>query len=263
MAGFDPRKALHWSAFFVAWLLSGQAAHADSCSMPPSAAHASVRHVIDGDTLELVDGRRVRLIGIDTPEIGRQGKPSEPFAEAARDRLRELAGGRVRLVEGLEPKDRHGRALAYLFDPDGRSLEAALLREGLGFALALPPNVSMAGCHASAERVAREARRGLWQSSPVVAATALQAGGFQLVRAQIRQVERAGRYFWLETDGLLVLRVDPQDLPALGVADVQGLRGRSVIARGWVIDRRREGGVKAGFKPFMLPVRHSLMLELQ
>ena len=55
---------------------------------------ATVRHVVDGDSVILADDRPVRLIGINAPEFGRDGRPDEPLAVAARERLRELAQGR-------------------------------------------------------------------------------------------------------------------------------------------------------------------------
>lgn len=230
--------------------------------MPAGARSVDVRLVIDGDTLELADNRRVRLIGVDTPEIGRRGKPSEPFAEAARDRLQMLSGAQVRLIEGSEAKDRYGRTLAHLFDASGNNIEATLLREGLGFALAVPPNDAMIGCHLNAEQEARRAGRGLWGGRPITPASSVQQGGFQLISAEIRKVSAAGRYLWLDTDGPVVLRIDREQFANFGLGAPDALLGRSVVVRGWVIDRRSQGRLKAGFKPFMLPVRHPAMLEL-
>lgn len=100
-----------------------------------------VAHVVDGDTLDLdaPDGQwrrtRVRLWGINTPELGREeeGRPAEPGAEEARQRTRELAMGR-RVTLELEPsrvRDRWGRLLAFVKLPDGTLLNEQLLIEGL------------------------------------------------------------------------------------------------------------------------------------
>lgn len=100
-----------------------------------------VTRVVDGDTLDLdaPDGEsqttRVRLWGIDTPELARpsQGTSAEPFAEQARDRARELADGRtVRItVEPSRLRDRYGRLLVFVELPDGSSLNEQLVVEGL------------------------------------------------------------------------------------------------------------------------------------
>jgi len=98
-----------------------------------------VARVIDGDTIDLDrrdgehDTTRIRLWGIDTPEVGRDGRPGDPFADAAEQRTRQLvAGQRVRvLLEPHDLRDRFGRVLAYLELPDGSILNERLLVEGL------------------------------------------------------------------------------------------------------------------------------------
>ena len=72
MALLGSRKALLWGAFFIASLLASPAL-ADYCNRPDIGQRGSRKRVIVGDTRDLVDGRRVRGIGIYAPEIGRQG----------------------------------------------------------------------------------------------------------------------------------------------------------------------------------------------
>ena len=83
--------------------------------------------VIDGDTLDTPSGR-VRLFGIDTPELG------EACATEATNRLSELAGDSVRLEDGPRLFDQFGRRLAYVYTEDGLSIDEILIREGLGTA---------------------------------------------------------------------------------------------------------------------------------
>ncbi|HDZ56799.1 MAG TPA: thermonuclease family protein [Pseudomonas xinjiangensis] len=263
MATRDIRKALHWGAFFVCWCFVLPVL-ADGCVMPVGAEPVTSRFVIDGDTLELGDGRRVRLIGINAPETGKQGKPSEPFANAAKTRLQTLVqAADIRLVVGVEAKDRYGRTLGHLFDADGKNIEEQLLRDGMGFALAVPPNLALIQCHGDAERHARQIKQGVWQQSPVIEAAQVRKGGFQIITGRIESTSRAGGYVWLELDGSVVLRVGKRDRHYFGSLELDGLLGRRVEARGWVIDRRGNSSVKAGYKPFMLPLRHPVMLELE
>ena len=104
--------------------------------LPPltAAAHTegvTVRHVLDGDSVILTDQRQVRLIGINAPEFGKDGRPDEPLAAAARDRLRELVQGKnVRLVLEEEQRDHYGRWLAHLQLPDGTRSRKSCLRKG-------------------------------------------------------------------------------------------------------------------------------------
>jgi len=249
-------------AFFVAWLFSGVLL-ADPCQLAERGELVASQFVLDGDTLQLTDGRRLRLIGLDTPEIGRRGEPSQPFSQAAKRRLQELAGASgLRLVVGTEGRDRYGRTLGHLFSADGYNLEARLLEEGLGFAIAVPPNTVLARCHLDAERRARSARLGLWGESPIKPVADLQAGGFQVLRGRIQSFNEAGGHLWLELDGPLVLRIGRDDREQFS-APTPAWLGREVEVRGWVIDRRGQRSLRPQHKPFMLPLRHPLMLEMK
>lgn len=223
--------------------------------------------MIDGDTLELTDGRRVRLIGIDTPEIGRRGEPSEPYAQAAKKRLQQLveASG-LRMHTGEEPRDRYGRILAHLHTADGNNIEAQLLEEGLGFALVVPPNAALADCHGRAERRARSLDRGVWSRSPVIRASAVEEGGFTIINGRVESASEGGGHLWLELDGPVTLRIGRDERKAFDASLMEESPGtwvgRQVEVRGWVVDRQRKGQSSKAYKRFMLPVRHPFMLEI-
>lgn len=127
-----------------------------------------MRRVIDGDTVELADGRLVRYIGIDTPESrrvkdGRWIEDPEPFAaEATEANQRLVQGRRVRLEYDLERLDRHGRTLAYVFVGEV-FVNDALVRGGFAQPLTIPPNVKHAAAFQAAAAEARREGRGLWQ----------------------------------------------------------------------------------------------------
>ncbi|KFX71361.1 nuclease [Pseudomonas taeanensis MS-3] len=257
------KKASLVGAFFVfvLYLAPAQA----FCPAPGKVPSVKVQHVVDGDTLRLVDGRKVRLIGLNAPELGRNGRSAEPFAEAARRRLRELVAasdGRVSVQLGRETKDRYGRTLAHLYDARGRNLEAQLLAEGLGYLVAIAPNVALVECQLLAERSARQAGLGLWRQSPVQTPGQLRRGGFALVRGQVERVERNRGGVWLELGDSLVVRVAPQSLGAFDLGALRALVGSRVEVRGWVVDRSRRGGVKPGQARWMLSLNHGAMLEV-
>lgn len=257
------KKALLSSAFFIACLLATPL-YADICQAPGAGEAVSSRFVIDGDTLELADQRRVRLIGVDTPELGRRGEPSQPFAQAAKKRLEQLVRQPgLRLYLGEQAQDRYGRTLAHLYGAGGQNIEAQLLSEGLGFALAVPPNSALVACHQAAERQARTARRGLWRDSPVKRAADIAAGGFALISGRVVSASEAGGFLWLELDGPLVLRIGQEERTLFPQGAPASWQGRPLEARGWIIDRRGQRGLKEGQKRFMLPLRHPSMLEIQ
>ena len=146
------KKAPWVGAFFVlsVWLTP---AWADNCDPPQQTEQVKVRYVSDGDTLILSDNRKIRLIGINTPEVARKEKPAQPLAIRARDRLRQLLfqqGSQARLLYGEQQTDRYGRKLATLWLPDDRNLAAELLREGLGWMVAIPPNTRFIDCYQQA-----------------------------------------------------------------------------------------------------------------
>lgn len=258
MALSSAQKALHWGAFFIVWILAGPAV-AELCGIQASARPVAVisKYVIDGDTLELTDGRRVRLIGIDTPEIGYRGQPSEPFAKKARAELERLVkGADLQLVVGKQSKDRYGRTLGHLY-VDGVNLEAQLLRDGLGFAVGIAPNLALLDCHMQQEALARQKRLGLWESSPVKPAAKVASGGFQVIRGQVVRIERTGRYVWLDLDGPVTLRLNSAGLERFG--DVAKWTGRTLEVRGWVVERKP----RRGHKRFMLPLIEPRLTHLE
>jgi micrococcal nuclease len=119
---------------------------------------AYARYVIDGDTIVIDGGDKVRYIGIDTPEMG------ESFAEAARERNISLVNGkRLRLVIcPEEPRDKYGRLLAFVYS-DGVFVNRLLVSEGLARKLMIPPcGLPVAQEFMALEREAKEKGLGLW-----------------------------------------------------------------------------------------------------
>jgi micrococcal nuclease len=120
--------------------------------------------VVDGDTIVLDHDEKVRLIGVDTPELHHPVKPVQYFAREARDRVRVLAGGqRVWLEYDQTRRDRYGRTLAYVFLADGTLLNLRLIEEGYGFAFTKYPfRGDYMRRFRRAEQSARQGDRGLW-----------------------------------------------------------------------------------------------------
>lgn len=138
---------------------------ADSASHAPdqkvSVPRLCVR-VIDGDTLELEGGDRVRLIGVNAPESVDPRRPVERFGMEAAEFTRRLAEGKaVRLEYDGETRDQFGRTLAYIYLPDGSLLNAEIVRQGYGSAYTRFAYRRQAE-FVLLEREAREHGRGLW-----------------------------------------------------------------------------------------------------
>jgi micrococcal nuclease len=127
------------------------------------------RHT-DGDTLRIsIDGteEKVRLIGIDTPESVKPNSPVECFGKEAAAHLERLVptGTPVRVVLDVEPRDRYGRLLAYVYRAaDGLFVNVAMAADGYANVLTIPPNVAHTEDVRMAVTDARTAGRGLWSA---------------------------------------------------------------------------------------------------
>ncbi|MDI3543444.1 MAG: micrococcal nuclease [Candidatus Atribacteria bacterium] len=121
-----------------------------------------VTRVIDGDTIELANGEKVRYIGIDTPELHHPQKDVEYYAQEAYEANRKLVEGkRVRLELDVEERDRYGRILAYVY-VDDLMVNEWLVANGYARVATFPPNVKYAERFLQLEREARQAKVGLW-----------------------------------------------------------------------------------------------------
>ena len=123
---------------------------------------ARVSRTIDGDTVELEGGQRVRYIGVDTPEMNDSRPAVRAWAEKAKEKNRELVEGKKVLLErDVSETDRYGRLLRYVY-LDGIMVNAELVRLGYAYATTFPPDVKQQELFARLERDARAAGRGLW-----------------------------------------------------------------------------------------------------
>ncbi len=117
-----------------------------------------VTRVIDGDTIELEDGTRVRYIGVDTPE------PGQCFGkEATEANARLVENQSVKLEFDIEKQDKYGRTLAYVW-VGSTLVNEELVREGFATVTTYAPNVKYVERFLAAQKEARDAERGLWKS---------------------------------------------------------------------------------------------------
>lgn len=256
------KKAPLVGAFFMGAIWHASA-HAH-CPVPAKAQQAAVRQVVDGDTLRLADGRSVRLIGINAPEVGRRGQAGEPYAEAARRRLQALvraSDGRVGLVLGRQAKDHYGRTLAHVYGREGDNFEARLLAEGLVYQVALAPNLALVDCQRQAERQARQARLGLWRHAPVRRATSIMRPGFALVAGRVGSIERNRGGTWLELDGHLTVHIPAGQQRRFPAGFFDRLQGRTMEVRGWVRERGTTAARRGKRPRWLVSVSDPVMLQ--
>ena len=259
-SGVCAKASLVGAFFLSAWIWQPLAAAA-SCAAPESATMARISYVHDGDTLTLADNRKVRLIGINTPETAHDGRPAQPLAIAARDRLRRLLfshGNQARIVFGQQKVDRYGRSLAHMWTADGENLSAVLLRDGLGWALAIPPNTTLLDCYLESEQQARAASLGVWKhpglSPRNSSELSLRSTGFQRVKGRVIRVNRGGGATWINLEGRFSIRIPDEALSEFQPEPDSSWIGRELEVRGWL--NRAKGELR-------ITVHHPAALNLQ
>jgi len=221
----------------------------DLCRASGTVERAQVKRVVDGDTLSLVDGRRVRLVGINTPELDHKKGNHDPFAVAATQLLKRLAGRYIYLQPSKDGRDKYGRYLYYLFDKDRISLSSQLLSAGLGYRIAVPPNLAYQACFQASEQSARDADLGVWQQS-------LQwqpQAGFVIARVAITSITHNRGGWWLETNQGLVINLPPSAANYWPAQKVFFLQGHTVEVRGW---QHKRNSRHSKYASWVLPVKH-------
>jgi micrococcal nuclease len=137
----------------------------------------AVERAVDGDTLKLANGERVRLIGIDTPEMheseklyrdsrksGQDAQIIQAMGRRAYKFTKELVEGKtVRLEFDVEKRDKYGRLLGYAYLPDNTFVNAEIIRQGYASVMTYPPNVKHADEFLRLYRQARDSKLGLWK----------------------------------------------------------------------------------------------------
>ena len=249
----------------------------DADCMPEGISETAViERVYDGDTIKLTDGRHVRLLGVNTPEVDHGEKKSgQALGDEARMTTEAFlkANKQVRLFYDTERVDRYQRTLAHVYDDKGNSLSAHLLRKGLGFHVAIPPNLSLNECLHGQQAIARKKGLGVWghrdwRAIPAAHLT-LNDAGFKRIIGRVVSV-RLAQSIWLELDGPLVVKITPNDKSNFPAHNWQSWKGRQVEVRGWVTARggREESGktgrssAKKSYKSLIVQPRIAGSLDL-
>jgi len=224
-----------------------------SCSIGLLDETVEINYVIDGDTVILKDGRHVRLIGIDTPEIGRDGRKSDEGAHTARSYLVSLLQGNknILLKFDSQPLDRYKRTLAHLFLPNGQNIQAVLLAKGLATPLTIPPNLNFLNCYLHHSNHAMASQQGLWelkQYKPISSTTLHNdAHGYRVITGKVERIAESRSSIWINLTGNVALRIKREDLSYFIESELHDLEGKMIQARGWIYKNNNE---------FRIRIRH-------
>ncbi|MDX8389448.1 MAG: thermonuclease family protein [Mariprofundaceae bacterium] len=199
-----------------------------------------VSRVIDGDTFRTAGGEKVRLLGINAPEIAHGTKPGQPGGLAAKKALTSRIHGKmVRLKFGREHRDRYGRLLAHIYLRDSTWVNGELVKSGHALVYTFAPNFRRAKDLLREEKSARRSLRGIWSmkrfrmlSSERVGRT--QIGQFRVIRGKV--VARKSHYSWKLSGGFSVTiprkrRKDFIGVPEIHLNDEVMVRGKVRVSR--------------------------------
>lgn len=210
---------------------------------PSSSSQALVRvvKVYDGDTIVLDGGDKVRLLGINTPEVAGHRKSEEAGGEEAKAWLRrEIQGRRVRVEQDVSTRDKYQRLLAHVFREDGTHINLALVDAGLATTDIHPPNLKYVNLLVEAERRAERAQRGIWnlaeyQAKVVEFTRNRKLSGWQRLVGKPIAVEKGRGYWRLQFPDQFSVRIPEEHLSLF--PPLHTYLHQMIEARGWVSHR--------------------------
>ncbi|MBT5229475.1 MAG: hypothetical protein HOM11_04270 [Methylococcales bacterium] len=254
------RNTLVRSSFLLLFLALQSAVVLADCGQLTSqrVERVTIQRVVDGDTFLTKRGKKIRIIGIDTPEIGRKGRRSEPFAIKAKAHLRQLfeqSQQKVRLLKGRESVDRYGRTLAHVFLSDGRNVSQQLLQRGLAVVLIYPPNERFSQCYIQTEYEARLATLGVWSRAEYALKTVKQIKNhhFNRVRGIVTRLKIYNNQTKITLDHRLLIKIKRLDWSSLSSRFQRLQKGDTLSVRG---DMHRSK------KGYVMRVHHDYALSL-
>lgn len=237
-----------------------------SCSPSVDYTHIKVSKVIDGDTVRLSNGKLLRYIGMDTPEVRlyRNGEwiyNPQPFALAAKKFNRKLVENKFVKVEfDVDKFGSYGRMLGYLF-VGNTFVNAKLVEQGLAVLYTRPPDVKYTDLFIRMQKEARENRRGLWGKLSVI--TSDEAGNFinqiRVVRGRVLNTYQSKKVIYLnfgqkyKTDFTVIIFNDSWKLfEDKGINPVVFYRGKTVEVWGRI--RKYHGPEIIAGSPFQIKI---------
>lgn len=211
---------------------------AELIRLKPGYSYYTVKKVYDGDTVLLTDGRKVRFLSVNTPEVEGRNKLEEAGGETAKRWLTEkLTGKKVRLEFDQERKDKYGRTLAYIFTEENEHINLTLVRLGLAAINIYPPNLRYLDDFILAQQQAEDSRQGLWrlpayQVKPVALLTQENYKGWQRLQGRVQSIKKSRKYVFLTFSGSFSVRIAKTQLKFF--SDISAYQGKTLEVRGWV-----------------------------
>ena len=224
---------------------------AKTVKIKPGYGFYSVKTVYDGDTVVLEDGRKIRLLGINTPEVQHKDKMADAGGEDAKAWLiNKLQHARVRLEFDSEKTDKYGRTLAHLFSDKKEHINLSLVKAGLATISIYPPNLLYVNELLAAENKAEQDKLGIWQrpqyaAIPVSNLTEAGHPGWSRLVGKVVTIRNTRKSIYLVFSKRFEARIERKWQSLF--PDVNDYLGKTVEVRGWLNKNRNH---------FSLLIRH-------
>ncbi|NOQ65022.1 MAG: DUF4124 domain-containing protein [Methyloprofundus sp.] len=216
-----------------------------------------VKKVYDGDTVLLADGRKIRLLGINTPEVEHRNKTAQVGGDAARKWLtQKILGTKVRLEFDQQKRDKYKRYLAHIFTEQKVHINAELVRLGFASTNVFPPNLKYVAALQAAEQVAESQYLGIWGYPAYQTKLASELNnknrrGWQRIIGTVTHIKQTRKNTYLEISTHFNIRIHQKHRLYFDNAD--SLLGKKVEVRGWVHKYK---------KGYSMPLKHSSALKI-
>lgn len=204
-------------------------------------SNRQMQHVVrvyDGDTIVLENGKHVRLLGINTPEIESRHQVEEPGGVAAKQWLQAQlpSNSKIYLEFDQVRHDKYKRLLAYVYLPDGKHLNLALLENGLGAVSIIPQNGRYADELIRAQQHAEKKKLGIWampeyQSRPISQISSHTKGWQRFIGTPIT-LRKGKKYTRLIINDKTDIRIANANLHLF--PELSSYLGKAVEVRDWV-----------------------------
>ena len=213
-------------------------ADAKVVDIKPGYGFYRVQTVYDGDTVVLEDGRKIRFLGINTPEVQHRDKAADAGGdEAKRWLIDKLKNTKVRLEVGVEKTDKYGRTLAHVFTENKAHLNLQLVQAGLASVSIYPPELFYITELVKAQDQAEQAKLGIWGRPeyavmPVGSLTEAGHSGWTRLLGKVLNIRLTRKSVYLKFSDTFEARIESQWLDLF--PDVNDYLGKTLEVRGWL-----------------------------
>ncbi|SJM93062.1 thermonuclease family protein [Crenothrix polyspora] len=227
--------------------------HADAkiLTVKPGYSYQSIKTVYDGDTVVLEDGRKIRLLGINTPEVRHRDKQADAGGDEAKQWLiTRLKNTKVRVQTDVELTDKYKRTLGHLFTENKQHINLELVKAGLAEVSIYPPNLLFTEELLAAQQQAEHAKVGIWQRPefavlPVSSLTDEGHTGWTRLVGKVTTVRDTRKSIYLTFSDKFEARIERKWLALF--PGINSYLGKNLEVRGWL---NRNRGV------FSMLIRH-------